>query len=62
MIQEVARMLSNHLQNVERAIGKLKSLRDDGDLGVVEAAACGEAAIPPLRHLLLQREPRAFLD
>lgn len=55
-------MLSNHLQNVERAIGKLKSLRDDGDLGVVEAAACGEAAIPPLRHLLLQREPRAFLD
>lgn len=29
-------MLSNDPPNVERAISKLKSLRDDGDLGVIE--------------------------
>jgi PBS lyase HEAT-like repeat len=38
-------------------MSKLKSLRDDGDLGVVEAVACGKAAIPALRELLFQGDP-----
>jgi hypothetical protein len=40
----------------------LKSLRDDSDLGVVEVAACGEAAIPALRDMLFQREPSGLFQ
>jgi PBS lyase HEAT-like repeat len=50
-------MASNLAQRVERAISKLKSLRDDADLGVVEVVACGKAAIPALRELLFQGDP-----
>jgi hypothetical protein len=42
--------------DVQRAIDKLKSLRD-GSIGVVEAVACGRRAIPLLRALLFEREP-----
>jgi HEAT repeat protein len=41
---------------LERAIGKLKSLRD-GDQGLVDVIACGRPAIPALRALLFEREP-----
>jgi len=41
--------------DVNRAIEKLESLRD-GEIGVVEAVACGRRAIPPLRDLLFARE------
>jgi hypothetical protein len=54
------RMVANLAQNVERAISKLKSLRDDGDLGVFEAVACGNAAIPALRELLFLGDPRGL--
>ncbi len=50
-------MASNLAQSVERAISKLKLLCDDGDLGVAEAVACGNAAIPALRELLFQGAP-----
>jgi hypothetical protein len=49
-------MVSNLSRNVEQAISKLKSLRDAGDLGVVEAVACGKAASPAPRDLLFQGE------
>jgi hypothetical protein len=42
--------------DVQPAIEKLKSLRD-GDIGVVEAVACGQHAIPALHALLFEREP-----
>lgn len=42
-------------QDVETTIAKLKSFHD-GDLGVVEAVACGRSAIAPLRALLFERE------
>jgi HEAT repeat protein len=49
-------MSEKKAQNVEQVINKLKSLHD-GDLGVIEVIACGKPAIPPLRALLVEREP-----
>lgn len=46
---------SEHLQKVERAIARLKSFAD-GDLGVVDAVACGGEAIPALKGILFARE------
>jgi hypothetical protein len=43
------------MQEVERAIEKLKSFKD-GDLGVVDVIACGKDAIPVLREVLFARE------
>jgi hypothetical protein len=43
-------------EDVRRAIDKMRSLRD-GDIGVVEAVACGRRAIPALREVLFEREP-----
>jgi hypothetical protein len=42
-------------EDVRRAIDKMRSLRD-GDIGVVEAVACGRRAIPALREVLFERE------
>jgi hypothetical protein len=53
-------MVSNLSRNVEQAISKLKSLRDAGDLGVVEAVACGKAAIPAPRDLLFHGELASY--
>jgi hypothetical protein len=41
--------------DVHRALERLKSLHD-GDLGVLDVAACGRRAIPALRALLLEGE------
>jgi hypothetical protein len=49
-------------QDVGQAISKLRSLRDDGDLGVVEAIALGKAAIPALRDLLFHGEPSGIFQ
>jgi hypothetical protein len=43
-------------EDVQRAIDRMRSLRD-GDIGVVEAVACGRRAVPALRELLFEREP-----
>lgn len=50
-----SRMAAEHSQQVEQAIAKVKSLRD-GDLGVVDAVACGDQAVPSLRAMLFERE------
>lgn len=42
-------------ETLAAALSKLCSIRE-GDIGVVEAAACGPAAIPALRNILFQRE------
>jgi len=47
--------------DIERAIGKLKSFSEAGD-GIVEAVACGSAAIPALRALLFERDPSGFFQ
>ncbi len=54
-------MLAQPAENLERAIGKLKSLHD-GDVGVVEVVACGPRAIPALRTLLFEREPSGLFQ
>lgn len=43
-------------KDVQRAIEKMRSLRD-ANLGVVDAVCCGRRAIPALRQLLFEREP-----
>jgi hypothetical protein len=48
-------MNTEHLQKVEKAIARLKSLAD-GDLGVVDVIACGREAIPALKSILFARE------
>ncbi len=47
---------------VERAVAALTSLREEGDLGVIAAVACGTPAIPLLRHLLFAREPSGLYE
>jgi hypothetical protein len=49
-------MTAARQQTVERAIAKLKSLQD-GDIGVIDAIACGKQVIPVLRQILFEREP-----
>jgi hypothetical protein len=41
---------------LERALERIMSLQD-GDQGVLDVVACGQEAIPRLRHLLFRREP-----
>jgi len=48
-------------EEIDRAIGKLISLRD-GDMGVVDVAACGKRAIPALRSILFAREPSGLYE
>jgi hypothetical protein len=48
-------------QTLKQALDRLRSLHD-GDLGVVEAIACGEQAIPELRALLFEREPSGLFE
>ncbi len=47
---------------VERAIARLVSLRDDAPLGVVAAVACGADAIPALRRILFTRESSGLYE
>ena len=47
---------------IERAIARLASLRDDAPLGVVAAVACGAEAIPALRHVLFTRESSGLYE
>lgn len=47
--------------DVRQAISKLTSLRD-GDIGVVEAVACGQRAVPALRAVLFAREPSGLYE
>lgn len=46
---------------IQCAIDHLRSLHD-GDLGVFEATACGEAAIPALRTLLFECDPSGLFQ
>lgn len=46
---------------LQRAIGKLKSFHN-GDIAVLEVAACGDRAIPALRTLLFDREPSGLFQ
>jgi len=46
---------------VQRALDRLVSLRE-GDIAVVEAIRCGQAAVPQLRRLLFQREPSGLFE
>jgi HEAT repeat protein len=48
-------------EEVRRAIDRLTSLRE-GELGVVEAVACGRDAIPALRQVLVAREPSGLYE
>jgi len=48
-------------EDVRKAIRKLKSLHD-GDIGVIEAIACGERAIPSLSAILFAREPSGLYE
>jgi HEAT repeat protein len=48
-------------EHIERAIAKLKSLRES-EFGVVEVVAYGNAAIPALRALLVAREPSGLFE
>ncbi len=47
--------------DVRRAIKKLTSFRD-GDMGVIDAVACGTRAIPALRAILFAREPSGLYE
>lgn len=47
---------------IERAIARLSSLRDDAPLGVVEAVACGAKAIPALRRVLFTGESSGLYE
>ena len=49
-------LIKEKTEDVQRAIEKMRSLRD-GDLGVIDAVACGRRAVPALRNLLFEREP-----
>jgi hypothetical protein len=49
------------VDDVSRALTKLRSLHD-GDLGVIDAVACGVRAIPALRETLFAREPSGLYD
>ena|ERR1700728_1695087 len=53
--------MTNRPHEVERAIAKLKSLHECG-VGIVEAVACGAAAVPALRELLFHKEPSGLFD
>lgn len=47
--------------NLRTALAKLRSLHD-GDIGVVETVACGNAAIPALKEMLSAREPSGIYE
>jgi hypothetical protein len=48
-------------KDVQRAIKKLASFTD-GDMGVIDAVACGTGAIPALRVILFVREPSGLYE
>lgn len=48
-------------EDVQRAIKRLTSLHD-GDMGVIDAVACGTRAIPALRAILFTREPSGLYE
>jgi hypothetical protein len=48
-------------EDVQRAIKRLASLHD-GDMGVIDAVACGTRAIPALRAILFTREPSGLYE
>jgi len=50
-----------HRPDVHAALARLRSLHD-GDLGVVETIACGDAAIPELKEILFSREPSGIYE
>jgi hypothetical protein len=50
-----------HHPGVHAALARLRSLHD-GDMGVVETIACGDAAIPELKEILFSREPSGIYE
>jgi hypothetical protein len=53
--------MKHEQHDVDRAIGKLKSLSEAG-CGIVDILACGRSAIPALRQLLFEREPSGLFQ
>lgn len=53
---------SDRARRIARVIARLASLGDDAALGVLEAVACGPAAISQLRAVLFGREPSGLYE